>query len=323
MYKILIVDDIIDNIEVLELLLEDYCFEKEINTIEIDSEIDGLKVMEKIEKGNYDIVFLDIMMPKIHGIKLLENIRNNLSIKQPIVVMATALNNKATRIKEKNLGANAFMVKPLRYEMIEVMMEKYMSILDNNSFDTKEIFEFEFEFDEEDETNYEEMNELEQILHNLNMKELISAQDLFQKNNVDETITYNHVESLNQLFYSLFKEFYVDGSSSLDELELNLENDFESVKEIINEFQILIEDYEEFSDMNIILQDISDSFFALNITNLSGDDKEYLEIIIKSILNDIVHFTDIVFVEKSANNIFYIDGSLASSGLELRRILNL
>ena len=102
---------------------------------ECDLAVNGLEAIELFmtsidEKNYYDLVCIDIMMPKIDGIKALKTIRdieksNNLSKKeQSKVIMTTALNDKKTIMESYDAGCEAYAWKPLDIGKFEEVMKK-------------------------------------------------------------------------------------------------------------------------------------------------------------------------------------------------------
>lgn len=69
---------------------------------------DGLQASEMIEARLYDLVLLDIMLPKINGFELLEYIRE---FDIPVIFI-TAKSDVADRVKGLRLGADDYIVKP-------------------------------------------------------------------------------------------------------------------------------------------------------------------------------------------------------------------
>lgn len=103
--KILIVEDDAVNRVVLSKLLE------EMNN-KIDSSENGLEAIEKLETSRYDIIFMDIQMPKMDGIKANEVIKNRLKLETPIyAVTAHAIKGYDTFLLEK--GFQGYLSKPI------------------------------------------------------------------------------------------------------------------------------------------------------------------------------------------------------------------
>lgn len=123
--KILIVED--DNVS------REFLFKFLSKYGECDISVDGIEALEvfsmAIRDGEpYDLVCLDIMMPKLDGIKTLKAIRQ-IEKKEGIeeskmckVIMTTALNDIGTIAKTYNNDCEAYAVKPINTEkFIEVM----------------------------------------------------------------------------------------------------------------------------------------------------------------------------------------------------------
>ena len=101
--RILIVDDELSLLQQLEQILK-----RERYTVETAS--DGGKALDKIFETSFDLIILDIMMPEIDGLTVLEHIRRA-KIDTP-VLMLTARGDIEDRIKGLDLGADDYMPKP-------------------------------------------------------------------------------------------------------------------------------------------------------------------------------------------------------------------
>ena len=101
---ILVVDDSISTreIEISMLELEGY---------EVIGAVDGVDALEKIRGGRFDLVVSDLNMPRMDGLKLLENIRSDESLKSLPVVFVTAVDEPETRKKAESLGADKYILK--------------------------------------------------------------------------------------------------------------------------------------------------------------------------------------------------------------------
>lgn len=73
---------------------------------------DGLQTLEKIESCAPDCVILDLLMPEMSGMEVLEKLKDE-NIKVPVVVLSADIQN-TTREKCMELGAVDFINKPLR-----------------------------------------------------------------------------------------------------------------------------------------------------------------------------------------------------------------
>ena len=73
---------------------------------------DGAKAIEFVKDTNPDLVILDIMLPNVSGMKILEDIRSTKVIAELPVLMLTAKGQKKDRRAAEDAGVNEFMTKP-------------------------------------------------------------------------------------------------------------------------------------------------------------------------------------------------------------------
>ncbi|MBQ8985260.1 response regulator transcription factor [Candidatus Saccharibacteria bacterium] len=82
------------------------------NKIMVDWASDGEEALELALKPTYDCIVLDIMLPTMSGLEILETIRKR-DIKTP-VIMLSALNEVEDKIKGLDLGADDYLAKPFK-----------------------------------------------------------------------------------------------------------------------------------------------------------------------------------------------------------------
>ncbi|HEX8048253.1 PleD family two-component system response regulator [Rhizobium sp.] len=104
--RILVVDDIPANVKLLEArLLAEYF---EVLTAE-----DGLKALAICDSTQVDLVLLDIMMPGMDGFDVCERLKSDPRTSHIPVVMVTALDQPADRVRGLKAGADDFLTKPV------------------------------------------------------------------------------------------------------------------------------------------------------------------------------------------------------------------
>ena len=108
MPKVLIVDDEPHIRMLLEQTLEDL----EDAGVDILTAEDGEKALEIIKADKPDIIFLDVMMPKINGFEVCNIVKNVLNMKDVYIVMLTAKGQEFDKIKGLEAGADIYMTKP-------------------------------------------------------------------------------------------------------------------------------------------------------------------------------------------------------------------
>jgi len=100
---------------------------------ECDVAVDGLEAIDaylnSIKEGNfYDLICLDIMMPKLDGMKVLKSIRviekqKGIEAEKKVkIIMTTALNDKETVLNAYDSGCEAFAWKPIETDKFIIVM---------------------------------------------------------------------------------------------------------------------------------------------------------------------------------------------------------
>ena len=111
MKKILIVDDEKDILEFLS-----YNLKKEGFSIYTAS--DGSEGLKKTKKIKPDLIIVDLMMPKMNGIEMCENIRNDKKLSNVIILFLTARSEDYTQIAALDSGADDFIKKPIKPKLL-------------------------------------------------------------------------------------------------------------------------------------------------------------------------------------------------------------
>ena len=102
MYNVLIADD---NLQIVSILKE-YCKKNNFN---VTLAHDGEEILEKIRNNKFDIVLLDIMMPKKNGFDVCKEVRTFSNVP---IIMITARGEDFERIMGLETGADDYIVKP-------------------------------------------------------------------------------------------------------------------------------------------------------------------------------------------------------------------
>ena len=129
--KILIVDDNAINLRVESSLMKNYRFT-------IDTALSGMEALEKLESKDYDMVFMDHMMPEMDGVDTLHRIRDKAGIYYANIPVIALTANAVAGAKEMLIaeGFQDFLSKPVEIASMHRILEKYLP-------DAKKIYDFE------------------------------------------------------------------------------------------------------------------------------------------------------------------------------------
>ncbi len=105
--KVAIADD---NARMLELLEEIVHMDESLEVI--GKARDGQKLLYMIHQKEPDVVLLDILMPKLDGLAVLEQVRGEKGWKQPAFIIVSAFNQQSITEEAFALGADYFLLKP-------------------------------------------------------------------------------------------------------------------------------------------------------------------------------------------------------------------
>ncbi len=110
--RVLVVDDNAQNLELIAAYLDSL-------GVQVDTATDGLKALEKVQEGDFSLILLDIMMPKMSGFEVCPKLKNDPKTRNIPVVMVTALNELGDIERAVASGADDFITKPVnRLELI-------------------------------------------------------------------------------------------------------------------------------------------------------------------------------------------------------------
>jgi DNA-binding NtrC family response regulator len=82
----------------------------------------GFEALEKLEKSPFDVLFVDIKMPAMNGIELLEKVKTEYP--DTIVIIITAYGSIESAVKAMKLGASDYLLKPFKPDYLSLVMEK-------------------------------------------------------------------------------------------------------------------------------------------------------------------------------------------------------
>lgn len=104
--KVLLVDDELELIIAVQARLE-------ANGYQVDTAYDGEAGLKKAMEGGYDLIILDVMMPKMDGYKVCATLKHDARYsKTPILLFTARAGDEDERVGLEDCGANGYLTKP-------------------------------------------------------------------------------------------------------------------------------------------------------------------------------------------------------------------
>lgn len=126
MKKILVVEDEKDIQNIIKAFLENAEYK-------VETADDGLDAINLIQKNDYDLILLDIMLPKIDGFTVCEMIRKNSNV--PIIIL-TALTDEESQLKGFDKLADDYITKPFSMPVLLKHIEAIFRRTNNSNENT-------------------------------------------------------------------------------------------------------------------------------------------------------------------------------------------
>ena len=129
--KVLLADD---NKELITVLSEYISLQEDMEVVEVAG--NGNEVLSVLRQRDIDILLLDVVMPDLDGVSVLEELKDNPTLyKRPLhIIMFTAFNQEKIMMRAAELGASYFIMKPFEINKIVKIIRDI-----NVRFDTTEV----------------------------------------------------------------------------------------------------------------------------------------------------------------------------------------
>lgn len=109
--KILVVDDEPDITLMLKARLE-------VNGYEVDVAYEGNAALEMVKRNSFDLIILDLMLPKIDGYNVCRMLKFDSKYKDIPIIIFTARTEEADKKLAEEVGADAYVTKPYVPEIL-------------------------------------------------------------------------------------------------------------------------------------------------------------------------------------------------------------
>jgi len=118
-FSILVVDDIRVGRKVLENLVR-------MQGYQVSVAEDGVQALELIRSQPFDLILLDILMPRMDGYQVLETIRADPKLNHISVIMISTVDETDAIIRCIELGADDYVTKPYNQVLLKARVKQYV-----------------------------------------------------------------------------------------------------------------------------------------------------------------------------------------------------
>lgn len=129
MKKVLIVDDEPNILILMEQALEKL---EDEDDVELLTAKNGLEALDIIKEEKPDLVFLDVMMPKMSGLEVCNTVKNELGMEDIYIIMLTAKGQEYDKQSGLAVGANLYMTKPFRPKEVLAKAREVLGLATKN-----------------------------------------------------------------------------------------------------------------------------------------------------------------------------------------------
>lgn len=122
--KVLVVEDdkLLNKIIILNLKSKGHC---------ADGVYDGIKALEVIESKRYDLILLDIALPKMNGYSVIKEL-NQKNLNTPVIVITGCI-EETSELDAFKKGATLYHEKPISFELLLEQVSSLLKLTSNNS----------------------------------------------------------------------------------------------------------------------------------------------------------------------------------------------
>jgi chemosensory pili system protein ChpA (sensor histidine kinase/response regulator) len=101
--------------------------EKELNNLgtDVTTAVDGLDAMAKLREGNFDIIFTDLEMPRMHGYDLIRELRFLPAYQDLPIIVVSSRSGQKHQDQARALGCTDYLTKPFNARQLEGALDKY------------------------------------------------------------------------------------------------------------------------------------------------------------------------------------------------------
>ena len=130
-YRILVVDD-------EKLIVKGIRFSLQQDGMEVEAAYDGEEALNCIKEKKFDLVVLDVMLPKMNGLEVCRQVRD---FSQVPIIMVTAKGEDMDKIMGLEYGADDYIVKPFNILELKAILRRSVKKVDINEDKKQNVLE--------------------------------------------------------------------------------------------------------------------------------------------------------------------------------------
>lgn len=340
--KILLVDDDVHNLQVAMTILKDY------NVIYAQN---GKKALDLLEKNQFDLILLDVVMPDMDGYDVCKIIKNKNELKKIPIIFLTVKDEEKDIVKGFELGAVDYVIKPFFSEVLLKRVELHLKLasvmnelkevnLNLNNIVDEQIDQIR----QKDKLIIQEskIDAISDIIDVLSLQFKIPIDKIklyiqslnFKLSNVREVVlddvldnTFQEINKLDEIMNDFHKFFYHQENKELVNIKVSIDNSIFLLKDKIEKEKISINiDGDNLITLDIVYDEIKHIFNKLinksiiDFKNSDKKDKKNINISIENKKDSIcINYEDNAktYTQKMIDNLFTVPTSKKNTSFDL------
>ena len=117
--KVLVVDDSLSVRTQMDLCLR-------LHDLSVDLAEDAEAALDLIQESNYDVIFLDVVLPEMDGYKVCKLIKSNATTRSIPIVMLTGKTSPFNKVRGVMAGCDRYLTKPVDAEELRMVLYEYL-----------------------------------------------------------------------------------------------------------------------------------------------------------------------------------------------------
>ncbi len=208
--KVLVVDDNALNIKVATKILKEF-------NLNIESALSGEECINKVKENKYDLILMDIMMPKMSGTQAFKTLKQIDGFNTPVVALTADALEQGKSNKYIEVGFDGYLAKPIEKEKLKIVLNKCLNGIETLDKDIHKVIQIS---DEEIEKLNEKLNKMSEENKDDSLKGNI---DYLKENDIDVDASLELLGDID-MYNETLKTFIKESKDRMIRIEKNKSN---------------------------------------------------------------------------------------------------